>query len=83
PLLECDSAQGRLGFGPVTPEDVPSLLDALTGEPGEPGGHSLAQGPVEDIPYLKTQQRLLFARAGITRPLSLDDYRAHGGFAGL
>jgi formate dehydrogenase iron-sulfur subunit len=48
-----------------------------------PGGHSLALGPVEEIPYLKTQQRLLFARAGITRPLSLDDYRAHGGFAGL
>lgn len=40
-------------------------------------------GPVEQIPYLKTQQRLLFARAGITRPLSLDDYQAHGGFEGL
>ena len=36
-----------------------------------------------EIPYLKTQQRLLFARAGITRPLSLEDYRAHGGFEGL
>ena len=80
PLIECDSAQGRLGFGPVTPHDAPSLLDALA---GEPGGHSLALGPVEEIPYLKTQQRLLFARAGITRPLSLDDYRANGGFAGL
>lgn len=80
PLIECDSAQGRLGFGPITPQDVPSLLDALA---GEPGGHSLALGPVEEIPYLKTQQRLLFARAGITRPLSLDDYRANGGFAGL
>lgn len=80
PLVELDTAQGRLGFGPVTPEDVPGLLDALA---GEHAGHALALGPVEDIPYLKTQQRLLFARAGITRPLSLEDYHANGGFEGL
>ena len=80
PLLELDSDAGRLGFGPLTVDEVPSLLDALA---GDPASHPLALGPVEDIPYLKTQQRLLFARAGITRPLSLDDYRAHGGFEGL
>lgn len=80
PLVELDTAQGRLGFGPVTPEDVPGLLDALA---GDPGSHALALGPVEAIPYLKSQQRLLFARAGITRPLSLDDYHANGGFDGL
>lgn len=80
PLLEIDSPQGRLGFGPLTAADVPSLLDALQ---DEPSSHPLALGPVEQLPYLKTQQRLLFARAGITRPLSLDDYRAHGGFEGL
>ena len=80
PLLECETAQGRQGFGPVTVHDVPALLDALAGEAHE---HALALGPVEQIPYLKSQQRLLFARAGVTRPLSLDDYRAHGGFAGL
>ncbi len=79
PLLELDDPAGRLGFGPVTPEDVPSLLDALAGE----GVHPLALGAVEEIPYLKSQQRLLFARAGITRPLSLEDYRAHGGYEGL
>ncbi len=80
PLLELESAEGRLGFGPVAPEDVPSLLDALQ---GDASSHPLALGPVEELPYLKSQQRLLFARAGITRPLSLDDYRAHGGFEGL
>ncbi|QWA30282.1 formate dehydrogenase beta subunit [Pseudomonas sp. RC3H12] len=80
PLVELDTAQGRLGFGPVAPEDVPGLLDALA---GDHAGHALALGPVEDIPYLKTQQRLLFARAGITRPLSLDDYHTNGGFEGL
>ena len=80
PLLEIDSPQGRLGFGPLTVADVPSLLDALQGDPST---HPLALGPVEQLPYLKTQQRLLFARAGITRPLSLEDYQAHGGFEGL
>ncbi|MGZ0703827.1 formate dehydrogenase beta subunit [Pseudomonas sp. L5B5] len=80
PLLEIDTPDGRLGFGPVSVADVPSLLDALQ---AEPAGHPLALGLVEQIPYLKSQQRLLFARAGITRPLSLEDYRAHGGFAGL
>ncbi|MBD9518192.1 formate dehydrogenase beta subunit [Pseudomonas sp. PDM22] len=80
PLLELDSDVGRLGFGPLTVDDVPALLDALS---GDPASHPLALGLVEQLPYLKSQQRLLFARAGITRPLSLDDYRAHGGFAGL
>ncbi|WP_178113544.1 NADH-quinone oxidoreductase subunit NuoF [Pseudomonas sp. ANT_H12B] len=80
PLLEVDSPQGRIGFGPLTAADVPSVLEALQGEPST---HPLALGLVEELPYLKTQQRLLFARAGITRPLSLDDYRAHGGFEGL
>lgn len=80
PLVELESANGRLGFGPLTEADVPALFDALANDPAR---HPLALGPVEEIPYLKTQQRLLFARAGITRPLSLDDYRAHGGFEGL
>ncbi|MQA56185.1 formate dehydrogenase [Pseudomonas sp. MC042] len=80
PLLEVDTPEGRLGFGPLSVADVPALLDALQ---ADPASHPLALGLVEQIPYLKSQQRLLFARAGITRPLSLEDYRAHGGFAGL
>lgn len=80
PLVEVDSAEGRLGFGPLAATDIPALFDALADDPAR---HPLALGLVEQIAYLKTQQRLLFARAGITRPLSLDDYRAHGGFAGL
>lgn len=80
PLVEMDSGEGRLGFGPLAAADVPALFDALADDPAR---HPLALGLVEEIAYLKTQQRLLFARAGITRPLSLDDYRAHGGFEGL
>jgi formate dehydrogenase iron-sulfur subunit len=40
-------------------------------------------GPTEDIPYLKQQQRLTFARVGIIEPTNLDDYLAHGGYRGL
>ena len=41
--------------------------------------HPLRLGPTEDIPFLKRQTRLTFARCGIVDPRSLDDYKAHGG----
>jgi formate dehydrogenase iron-sulfur subunit len=80
PLLEVQTEQGRIAYGPVTPEDVASLLaaDVLNG-----GAHPLCLGPTEQIPFLAQQQRLTFARMGITRPLSLEDYAAHGGWQGL
>ena len=37
----------------------------------------------EEIPFLKKQERLTFARCGITDPLSLSDYISHGGYRGL
>jgi formate dehydrogenase iron-sulfur subunit len=37
----------------------------------------------EEIPYLKNQERLTFARCGVIDPLSIPDYEAHGGFRGL
>ena len=80
PLVEVKVAEGRVAYGPVAPEDVAGLFDAgfLSG-----GAHAWALGPVVDIPYLKRQQRLCFARMGVTDPLSLADYQAHEGFAGL
>ena len=80
PLVEVATAAGRIAYGPVMPEDVASLFDAdfLPG-----GAHALAQGLTEEIPFLKNQERLTFARVGITDPVSLDDYLAHEGFAGL
>ena len=54
------------------------LLDAIRAD----GAHTLRLGPTEDIPWLKRQTRLTFARCGIVDPLSLDDYRAHGGYRG-
>jgi formate dehydrogenase iron-sulfur subunit len=80
PLVEVLTPQGRIGYGNVEPSDVASLFEAgfLTG-----GAHARSVGLVEDIPYLKRQQRLTFARLGLTDPLSIDDYVAHGGLAGL
>jgi formate dehydrogenase iron-sulfur subunit len=80
PLIEVATPTGRVGYGPVNVDDVPGLLDAglLHGSP-----HARCVGLVEDLPYLQRQQRLTFARAGVTAPLSLVDYEAHGGWAGL
>jgi len=78
PLVEVDTPDGRIGFGPVDAGDVPALFDA-----GFQDSHPLALGLVDRIPYLARQQRLTFARIGITDPLSLDDYEAHGGYRGL
>ena len=80
PLVEVQTPHGRIAYGPVAPEDVPGLLDAglLQG-----AAHPLCHGPTEAIPYLARQQRLTFARMGVTDPLSLADYEAHDGWAGL
>ena len=80
PLAEIEgpgfSGQGFSGegFGRLAPEDVAAVLA---------GTSDKAIGRVDDHPFLVRQQRLIFARAGITRPLSLDDYAATGGWAGL
>jgi formate dehydrogenase iron-sulfur subunit len=80
PLLEVETSAGRVGYGPVTPQDVRGLFAAglLEG-----GAHPLRLGLVEEIPWLKRQQRLTFARCGITDPLSLSDYEERGGYRGL
>jgi formate dehydrogenase iron-sulfur subunit len=80
PLVEVDAGAGRIGYGPVSADDVASLFDAgfLGG-----GAHPLRLGPVGELPWLKSQQRLTFARIGLAEPLSLADYEANGGVAGL
>ena len=80
PLVEVETAEGRIAYGPVKPADVPSLLDAglLDGK-----AHPLCLGGTEEIPFLKNQTRLTFARCGVIDPVSLEDYRAHGGLRGL
>ncbi|MBH0238242.1 formate dehydrogenase beta subunit [Methylobrevis albus] len=83
PLVEVESAGVRYGFGPVEASDVPGLVAAgLFTAPASVSG-PLAIGPVAEHPFLAAQQRLTFARCGVTDPLSLDDYIAYGGYKGL
>jgi formate dehydrogenase iron-sulfur subunit len=80
PLLEVETENGRIAFGPVKPEDVSGLFaSGFT----ETGNHPLALGVTEEIPYFKNQQRLTFARVGKTSPVSISDYLANEGYKGL
>ena len=80
PFVEVATDKGRVAFAPVQPKDVASLFNAdfLHG-----GSHALSFGLTEELTWLKKQQRLTFARVGITDPVSLDDYIAHDGYKGL
>jgi formate dehydrogenase iron-sulfur subunit len=80
PLVEVETPRGRVAYGPVAAKDVASLFDTcfLTG-----GKHALSHGLTEEIDYFKKQERLTFARCGVIAPVSVEDYIAHGGYAGL
>ncbi len=69
PLVEIDG----IGYGNATPHEVAAIL----------AGTAPNIGPIEDHPFIAGQQRLTFARAGKTRPLSLEDYAATGGWISL
>ena len=70
PLAEIDG----MGFGPLVPDDVAGVLD---------GSSNKAIDRIEEHPFIAGQQRLTFARAGRTQPLSLEDYATTGGWIGL
>ncbi len=81
PLVEVDTEQGRVGYGPVSSDDVADLLEQglLTGQ----NQHPLCVGLVEELPYLKKQQRLNFQYHGQHAALDIEAYCQTGGFAGL
>ncbi len=70
PLVEVNG----IGYGPATVDDVAAILD---------GTSDLNIGKVAEHPFIAKQQRLTFARAGITQPLDLEDYQATDGWLGL
>ena len=80
PLVEVATANGRISYGPVQPADVSALFDA---DFTQGGTHPLYLGLTEEIAYFKKQQRLTFARIGITDPVSLTDYINNDGYRGL
>jgi formate dehydrogenase iron-sulfur subunit len=69
PLVDIDG----VGYGPVSVDQVPDIIN----------GKAPSLGRIEDHPFIAKQSRLTFARAGKTRPLSLDDYYASEGWLGL
>ncbi len=74
PLVEVETPAGRMGFGPMTAADVAGIFGV---------SHPKALGLVAALPWMAQQTRLTFARVGVIDPVSLDDYRAHGGLVGL
>ena len=85
PLIEVATINGRVAFAPVQPNDVAGLFDAdfLNADSDSAKAHPLNLGLTEELSWLKKQQRLTFARVGITDPVSLGDYLAHDGYKGL
>ena len=80
PMIEVAVGDRRIAYGPVSPDDVDSLIAANFLEGGD---HELCLGPVNEIPYLIKQERWTFFRVGLIESLSIDDYCLHGGFKGL
>jgi len=80
PMVEVETSKGRVAYGPVTVPDVSSLFDSkfFLGN-----NHQLFLGITDDIKWLKNQERLTYARVGITDPLSIVDYEKLDGFKGL
>lgn len=79
-MLEVATDQGRIAYGPVEAKDVAGLFDAGLVSGGE---HAVRLGKTEELPWLKKQTRLTFARVGVTDPISTEDYTEHGGCRGL
>ena len=79
PLLEIDTPAGRMAYGPVTTDDVDSVLEACLTD----GNHDLQVGLIEQHPYLVNQQRLCFSRLGQHHPLDIEAYQQTQGFTGL
>lgn len=80
PLVEVETSNGRVAFGPVTVGDVKNLFDQefYIGKDGD-----LCLGLTDELQWLKNQERLTFARVGITDPVNIDDYEKYDGFKGL
>ena len=79
PLVEVETELGRVAYGPIFPEDAESLAQAIASN----GAHHKFLGVTEDLPWMREQNRLTFARVGISDPLNPTDYVELGGLAGL
>ena len=79
PLVEVETDNARVAYGPVAEADITGLLDAWTGD----GAHPLRLGDIGSHPYFARQQRVTFRRVGLIDPVDTKAYAAHGGWSGL
>jgi len=80
PLVEVETSAGRVGYSNVSVADVESLIES-----GLLDGAELPSsiGIVDDHEWLTRQNRVTFARVGISNPLCITEYESLGGWAGL
>ena len=71
PLVERDGPCGRLLWPRAEPDDLARIRTGAGGK------------PIADVPFLAQQPRAVFARFGMTQPLSLEDYSVKGGWRGF
>jgi len=81
PMVELESDEGRLAFGPLTSEDIPSLISAMETETLDE--HPKALGLVDEIERFSLQTRFATSRLGVVDPLDIDAQRAAGAYTGL
>ena len=73
PLIEIETSKGRVGFGPVTVDDLPSLFNS--GFPENASKHPLYLGKIDDLDAIKRQNRLAFTHCGIAEALAINEYK--------
>ena len=70
----------------VRPKDAEAIVASIEGEPVEKLMYKADGKPVEhmaDNPFYALQHKIVLANVGVIDPLSLDEYRAAGGYEGL
>ena len=80
PMIEVEVGKERVAYGPISVADVASLFESKFYLGNK---HRLFLGITENMAWLKNQERLTYARVGITDPLSIEDYEKYDGFKGL
>ncbi|WNO71362.1 NAD(P)H-dependent oxidoreductase subunit E [Streptomyces sp. AM8-1-1] len=76
-----EPADGRTGYAtavvaPATAEAVMTAVASVAGAPAEAGARTA-------VPQAGDPGLTLLRRVGVVDPLSIDDYRSHGGYAAL
>lgn len=80
PLVEVETAKGRIAFGAVKVSDVPDIIENLKRGSYD---HKRYLGLSSDLPWFSGQTRITFKRCGVGVPTNLENYRALGGYDGL